>query len=729
MEVMYKSIDEILIPVKFIKNNKGIEYANVSCSIDIETSSFYFNGDTGEIRKYPPMIKKGSILIPDPKWKKGGCMYMYGIGINGKVVIHHTYEEMISDLKRIVDYYQLSLEKRMIFFVHNLSYEMQWIRKHFKWYKVFAIEERKPIYAIMDNGIELRCSLLLSGYRLEKLGDQLTKYKVKKLVGSLDYDLIRTPVTKITDEEYHYLINDNLVVMCWIQELMERLGNILKFSITKTGFVRKLVKDHCFYEDKSHRSNKYKYIEYRKFISNLTITSVAMYKQLKRAFQGGFTHANGWYVDKVMYNLGSFDFTSSYPYCAISEKYPMDSGRIVEIHSKEELNKYLDCYCCLFDVTFYDLESKIDFEHYLSISKCIIEGDYYNDNGRVVNADKLSTTITEQDFMIIKKTYKWRKCEYRNFRIFKKAYLPKDIILTILEEYGKKTMLKGVEGSEVEYQVSKENVNSIYGMMVTDIARETYEYDDQIGWITKDPDIKEELEKYNNHKQRFLYYCWGVWITAYARKNLWSGILEFKDDYKYSDTDSLKVTNVRDHLGYINKYNEIVVNKLQKMCNTLDIDFSLCKPKTIKGEEKMIGLWDFEGDPDTLISYYKFKTLGAKRYMYVYGYGDHKNELSLTISGLNKKVCVPYLNDKFKNDQDQIFNFFKDGMYIPKGKTGKMVHTYIDDPIDLMVTDYQGNQSHIQELSFIHLEDSDCTLSISDGFIEYLKSFRIDLFN
>ena len=307
----------------------------------------------------------------------------------------------------------------------------------------------------MDNGIELRCSYLLSGYRLEKLGDQLTKYKVKKLVGSLDYDLIRTPYTKITDEEYHYLINDNLVVMCYIQEMMERLGNILKFCITKTGFVRKLVKDHCFYEDKSHRSNKYKYLQYRDFISNLTITSVAMYKQLKRAFQGGYTHANSWYVGKVLNNLGSFDFTSSYPFCAISENYPMDSGKIVELHSKEELDKYLKCYCCLFDVTFYDLESKIDFEHYLSISKCKIDGEYFNDNGRVVNAEKLSTTLTDQDYMIIKKTYKWRKCEYRNFRIFKKAYLPKDIILTILEEYGKKTKLKGVEGSEVEYQVSK----------------------------------------------------------------------------------------------------------------------------------------------------------------------------------------------------------------------------------------------------------------------------------
>ena len=728
MEVMYKSIDDILIPVKFIKNNKKIEYANVSCSIDIETSSFYYN-DQGETLKHQPMIKKGNHMIPDPNWKKGGCMYMYGIGINGKVVIHRTYEDMIKDLNKIVSYYELNENRRMIFFIHNLSYEFQWIRKHFKWFKIFAIEERKPIYAIMDNGIELRCSYLLSGYRLEKLGDQLTKYKINKLMGFLDYDIIRTSyTTKITDDEYHYLINDCLVVMCYIQELIERLGNILKFCITKTGFVRKLVKNNCFYEDKSHRSNPYKYHEYREFISSLNITSVAMYKQLKRGFQGGFTHANSWYFNKMLYNLGSFDFTSSYPFCACSEEYPMDSGEIKTIHSKEELEKYLKCYCCLFDVTFYDLKSKIDFEHYLSISKCKIEGDYYNDNGRVVCADILTTTITEQDYLIIKKVYKWSKCEYRNFRVFKKAYLPKDIILTILEEYGKKTKLKGVVGSETEYQVSKENVNSIYGMMVTDIAREQYNYNNEI-WSTDQPDIKEELEKYNNNKQRFLYYAWGVWITAYARRNLWTGILEFKDDYKYSDTDSLKVTNVKNHMDYINKYNDIVVNKLQKMCTKLNIDFDLCKPKTIKGEEKILGVWDFEGDPDTLISYTHFKTLGAKRYMYIYSYGENKGELSFTISGLQKKVCVPYLIEKFNNDHDKIFNYFNDNMYIPRGKTGKMVHTYMDDPIDIEIKDFTGLRSRIKELSYIHLEDSECTLSMSSGFIEYLKTFRIDLFN
>ena len=39
------------------------------------------------------------------------------------------------------------------------------------------------------------------------------------------------------------------------------------------------------------------------------------------------------------------------------------------------------------------------------------------------------------------------------------------------------------------------------------------------------------------------------------------------------------------------------------------LDISLCTPTTIKGEKKIIGVWDYDGHYDM------FKTLGAKRYM------------------------------------------------------------------------------------------------------------------
>lgn len=67
--------------------------------------------------------------------------------------------------------------------------------------KGFSIDLRKPIYGITENGIEFRCSYLLSGYSLAKLGEQLHKYKCEKLVGDLDYSLLRHSKTPLTQKK------------------------------------------------------------------------------------------------------------------------------------------------------------------------------------------------------------------------------------------------------------------------------------------------------------------------------------------------------------------------------------------------------------------------------------------------------------------------------------------------------------------------------------------------
>ena len=94
-------------------------------------------------------------------------------------------------------------------------------------------------------------------------------------------------------------------------------------------------------------------------------------------------------------------------------------------------------------------------------------------------------------------------------RIYEKSYLPKPIIMGILDYYSKKTTLKGVEGMELEYIQGKENVNSIYGCMVTDIARCDIKYENN-NWNPiinlTDREIKEKLEEYNEKKNRVLFY-------------------------------------------------------------------------------------------------------------------------------------------------------------------------------------------------------------------------------
>ena len=677
-------IKQSMCDASLIKTNKKIEYYNVPCAFDIETTSFFrLNGNKGRI------------------------MYEWTLGINGAVMIGRTWGEFMHVYQELCRLLDLSDNKRLIIYSHNLAFEFQYIKNWINWDKVFSLNVRKPCYALSKDGVEFRCSYILSGYSLQKLGEQLVKYKINKMVGDLDYSLIRHSNTPMSEKELKYCINDVKVVMSYIQEKIEHDGNITKIPYTKTGYVRKKCRDSCLYEG-SHKNNTAKYNKYVKLMKSLKLTP-SEYNQLKRAFQGGFTHANANYVGKILERIKSYDFTSSYPYVMVVELFPMSYGKLVTINSKDEFKYYLKNYCCLFDIEFNNIESNTFIEHPISSSRCFKKKNVVEDNGRIVRADTIYTTITELDYDTISYFYEWESAKIYNFRIYKKGYLPTDFVKSILDMYETKTKLKGVEDKEIEYLKSKEMINSAYGMMVTDICRDDIIYDGN--WSKNKADIDKALRKYNDNKRRFLFYPWGVWVTAYARHNLFSGIIEFSDDYVYSDTDSVKVKNYENHMDYINRYNERVLFKLSKACEYHGIDVELTRPKTIEGEEKILGVWDDEG------IYTRFKTLGAKRYMV-----EKNGEINITVSGLNKKIAVPYLNEKYG---DKVFENFTNELYVPPGKTGKNTFTYIDDEIEGYITDYLGNESYYYEKSGAHLEPADYTLSLSKQFIDYLKGVRV----
>ena len=683
-------IDEILLPLaglKPITTSKRKQYYNIVCAFDIETTSFSNQLD-----------------------EKCAIMYCWQMAINGRVIFGRTWNEFIKVINRLTEFFNLYSGRRLIMYVHNLAFEFQFIRKRLEWESVFSIETRKPLYALTTGGIEFRDSYLLSGYSLAKLGDNLQKYKVKKLVGDLDYSKIRHSKTPMTEKEIAYCENDVLVVSAYIQEEIERAGNITRLPLTKTGYVRNYCRSKCFYGDDRHKTSTKTYQKYRELILNLHLTGDE-YKQLKRAFQGGFTHAAARFSGKVEKNVDSIDFTSSYPYVLLSEQFPMSSGRIVEIHSKEEFQKYINLYCCLFDVEFTNLTPKFINENYISLSRCYQHEKAVVNNGRVVSAAKILTTITDVDYTVIEKTYNWDSMTIYNFRVYNRGYLPTNFVKSILKLYSDKTTLKGVEGKEVEYLVSKGMLNACYGMTVTDIVRDEIIYSDE--WDTEKADVESDIEHYNKSRNRFLFYPWGVWVTAYARRNLWDGILAFGDDYIYSDTDSIKCLNIEKHFDYINEYNNTVKRKLQIAANYHKIDFELFQPKTIKGIKKLIGVWDWETEKE---KYTRFKTLGAKRYMI-----EQDGKINITVAGVNKKTAVPYLVKTYGN---KIFDAFTNDLTIPKEYTGKMTHTYIDERRTGTITDYLGNKNTFDEYSGVHLENAEYSLSLSQAYIDFLKGYE-----
>lgn len=697
--------------------NKSVYYYNVPCSFDIETTSFYRNGNVQYSYVDVKEVQKNN---PKAKFEKCALMYVWQLGINGVVIVGRTWSEFIETINSIVDILGLNEKKRLIIYVHNLAYEFQFMRNLFEWSKVFAIDERKPVYAITTGWVEFRCSYLLTGYSLAKVGENLMKYPVKKQVGDLDYNLPRHSETPLTDIEMRYCVNDVRVVMACIQEKIDIEGDITNIPLTKTGYVRKHCRKNCLYvfEKKTDGTNgkRHPNHEFVELMTELQISDMQEFRTLHRAFQGGFTHANSQHVGNIIDNVASYDFTSSYPYVMVAEQYPMSRGMKVEPQNQKEFEHYLNKYCCVFDIRIKGIISHLTQDTPLSVSKCYNRVNVVENNGRVFSADEITTTITNVDYKIYKTFYVWDSATVNNMYVYRRGYLPTEFVRTILELYKDKTVLKGVEGKEVEYLSSKEMVNACYGMAVTNPIRDEFTYITDWGCKEATEDEKAEmLYKYNTAQNRFLFYVWGVFVTAYARRNLFTAIYTMGDDYIYSDTDSVKVRNHDKYKDYFDKYNNEAINKLKRVCNYHNLQFELVEPSTIKGIKKMLGVWDFEGVYD------QFKTLGAKRYMV-----KHKGALkvdgkeydySLTVSGLNKQKAIPYLIDKYGND---IMNVFNDNLYIPPMGTGKNIHTYIDYPIEGELCDYMGNVAKFFEHTGIHLEPTDYTLSLSIMFLDYI---------
>lgn len=654
-------------------DNRGKEWYNIPAAFDIEVSSFEQEGE------------------------KRACMYVWQFGIWNYVTYGRTWQEFKALLSVVSTILSLSEDRVLTVFVHNLPYEFQFMRKWFDWDKLFFLDERKPVYAIYG-GIQFRCSLKLSSKSLERVGKDLQKYKVEKMVGDLDYSLIRTSATPLTEKELGYCENDIRVLLAYIQEKIEQDGNITAIPLTNTGYVRNFCRKSCL--------SRFK--QYKGIMDNLTL-SPEEYKMLKRGFAGGFTHANYRYSGEVLEKVGSFDFTSSYPAVMLAEKFPMSSAiEVNAIENSSQLEFYLRNFCCLIDITFENLVPKADFDHPISVSKCFKVRNAVTDNGRIVTASSLTTTCTEQDFYVYSQFYSWDNMEIHRMLVYKKGYLPKPFVKAILKMYSDKTRLKGVDGEEVNYMISKNMLNSAYGMTVTDIVRETVEYSDD-SYSTVKPDIVEAIEAYNKAVKRFLFYPWGVWVTAYARANLFSGILACGDDYIYSDTDSIKILNPEKHMDYINRYNAQIEHKLEKAAEFHGLDVAEFSPCNKKGEPKPIGVWDFEGIYD------KFKTIGAKRYMTL-----KNGKYSLTVAGVNKSKAMEYILVNYKDP----FDGLSGELVVPKEYSGRLTLSYVDEERAGIVTDYLGNVARYYEKSYIHMAPSDYSLTLSEEYRMFLNMMK-----
>lgn len=609
------------------KKKKEIVYSTDVLTFDIEVSSGWVN-QYGNVMRY----HKGHTDEYWNKLEKVSLCYIWQFSYNDRVY----YGRELRDFIKLLN--DLPKDIQFILWVHNLSYEFSFLQGILEVSEVFARAPHKPIKCKFKNysNIEFRCSYMLTRLSLATWGLQIG---LPKMVGDLDYIKLRTPKTELTEKELGYCSRDCEVVYKGILTYIKKYDFQENIPLTQTGTVRKVIKRLLCENPR-----------YKKFIKELCPKNAEDYKILQNCFAGGYTHANRWHAGETIRGLiEHYDFASSYPTVMVCEKFPCNPWIYLGSHEIPDENTFQDT-AYLMKLRFEGLECQT-YNTYIQASKSSGHGFIY-DNGRIISADDLEIWVTEQDYLTIRDSYTWDKLEVQKVYKSHKEYLPKKFIDYILTLYENKTKLKGIEGMEEIYMQSKAFINSLYGMMVTAIIQADVSLDCDV-WTVQPMTAEYVTKKLQELRGKywsdtyFLSYSWGVYVTAYARRNLWKCILSCDEDCLYSDTDSIFCLGHHDFTWY----NDEVTEKLKKVCTAYALDFSRTRPKKRNGKESPLGIFDKEDDCT------EFRTLGAKRYV---ERRASDGRLHLTVAGINKGAV-----ELLHNDIDN----FKDGFYFDKDKS------------------------------------------------------------
>lgn len=584
------------------KSGRRLDYLEEYATFDVETSRIDIDGDTHAVVYVWMMYFKAFDLM-----------------ITGRTI--DEYAEFLRQLKDHLAY-------NLVVYVHNLSYEFQFLSGvyEFSTDEVFAVKSRKVCKCLMFGKYEFRCSALLSNMSLDLY---TKKYNAahQKLSGSeYDYSKLRYPWTDLTEAEWAYCTNDVVGLSeCIEVELKVSHCNIANIPLTSTGFVRRDLKSAM------------------RQISHTMIPSMqpsfSVYLMLREAFRGGDVHSNRYYSNQLVSDVHSYDRSSSYPDVLVNCLFPMSKFyRIDDLTDDNIIRLQKSRKALLLKIMIKDCRLKNPRwpSPYLARHKCdILEtGPKCRfDNGRIISAPLVITTVTDVDYGIISEQYAG---EYTIMEGYYARYgsLPVPFTECVRLYYDRKTTLKGDPEQGAYYEKAKNKLNSCYGCTAQDPVKISSLY--LAGaWIDADaanaPDeLKQNaMQLYNEYVSKsWSLYAWGVWCTAWARLRLYEGVkmasMELPDcdgqkdhptsDFVYCDTDSVKYVGSVDWTAYNN----------ERMQDSTDHG---AYADDSKGIRHYMGVYEHDGD------YTQFLTLGAKKYISQ----DDDGKLHVTISGVNKK--------------------------------------------------------------------------------------------
>lgn len=575
----------------------------------------------------------------------------------------------------------------IVVYVHNLAFEFQFLAGiyNFTMGEVFAVKSRKVIKCEMYEHIEFRCSYALTNMSLEEFTKKMKVEHVKKPGEDIDYKVYRTNTTPLTDKAMQYCQNDVLGLYEALTVQLNNDGdNLYTVPMTSTGYVRRETKQALRLVNRNYVRNQ--------------IVPYEIYILLREAFRGGNTHANRFYSGQILHDVKSYDRASSYPDVQCNQQFPIAEFKrgqdsIKYVLALIEKNRPFICRVAFDNIRLTDKFWPIP---YLSKDKSRnIKGGLF-DNGRILSAEHAETTVTDVDLKILFDEYSFDNAYVSDVYYSRYGKLPPAYIHNIEKYFRGKTSLKGTD-DDYNYMKSKNLLNSIYGMSAQDPVKQSILYD--AGNFRLDTVPNEEL--YNKYmKKAFQPYQWGVWTTAHARKALEDGIKIAGHNCIYVDTDSVKFIGDAD----FSEFNKTAIN-LSKQSHAFADD--------IKGKTHYMGVYEQEQ------TYARFKTLGAKKYVYEYEDGM----VHCTIAGVNKKLGGKELMNVSRETGKDPLHLFTDGFVFKMAGGNEVI--YNDFPNDEEIELYVNGEKEIitRNESII---DSEYTVGITDEYAALLAECELE---
>ena len=660
-------------------------------SFDIETTS-YFLTPAG----YPVMYNWNN---PQMLWdgipmRRQGLMYHWQFNIGGNHFTGRTWEDLAAFLQELLE----CCPARKFIYVHNLSFEFGFLPNVISFSDEGDVVLAREAHRIMSAytkkyNIEFRCSSYLTQLSLEKWGKNIGLEKSK----DLDYSEMRTPLTPISPQELRYCLIDVDIIIKGLEEYKARYKHIHNIPLTLTGEVRKELR-------KVYKGAHYFY----KICWELQPHSLKALQWMMKAFYGGCVLANPAYKDMLLRGRFIFkDLSSSYPWVLISERYPLTKFRLVR--NPKVFSKYMNDPDLTYIVEFTaeNVETRVPCL-FLSASKLLESDGLTMINGRVATASRIRLVLAKPDYQLFLKCY-YSDIKIHKIKISNLEYLPDNFRRFVIEKYKAKTELK--HSDPVEYGNAKKTINSLYGINAQKLYSDEVTFDinrtdgngDCSPWAVKEltaesfPEVLHKVLYSESGKPRkiFISAQIGIYCTAYARQNLWAGILgedptthEYinADDAVYSDTDSVKLIWSEEAERFFEKYNEGILEKHKEIAAQLGIQPEDLSPLDDEGVPRPIGVYADDGDAS------EFITLGSKKYCYRAKGGKHDGQLQLTVAGVPKEAVTCLHNDIKEFRDGKVFDVVSMNR---EGLKSKMAPYYNDNQTCVTFPDgYWAKESH-----------------------------------